>query len=250
MARLGLVLWVALLTAAWAVPALAQVGGPAHGAHGDDVHVAGTGAEAVHGDVDHHVPHAADINWMDGFIGEKEGVEPGLLWRRPGTPPPLGATLLNTAILVYLIVRFARRPLVEALKKRKRNIMTGMEEAGKMKDDAADRLQGYEDKLERMDEEIERVKSEMRATGEAERKRILADAKEKRERLEREARLLIEQELKVAREDLLRETVRAAVRSAEERLSKQLGPADQQRLADEYLTAVDEKNVNSPGGHA
>jgi F-type H+-transporting ATPase subunit b len=246
MARRTLVLLVAGLVLAWSFTALAQL---ADDVHGD--HVRATGQEAVHRTgAEHHVPHAADINWMQGFLGEKAGVEPGLLWRRPGTPAPLGATLLNTALLAYVVIRFARRPLTDALKKRKANIMTGMEEAGKMKDDAASRLQGYEDRLDQIDEEIERVKREMREAGQVERTRILADAKEKRERLEREARHLIEQELKVAREELLRETVRSAVLSAEARLQKQLGPADQQRLADEYLAALDEKTVNSPGGRA
>jgi F0F1-type ATP synthase membrane subunit b/b' len=53
--------------------------------------------------------------------------------------------------------------------------------------------------------------------------------------MERDAQLLIEQELKAARELLLRETVNAAVRSAEELLSKQVTPTDQQRMVDEYL---------------
>ena len=198
----------------------------------------------------HHVPSFGDINWWHGFVGEKDGVEPGLLWRPTGMPAPLGATLLNTAILVFLLVRFAKKPLSDALKKRKAGIMTGMEEAGKMKDDAKARLEGYEDKLAHIDDEIERVKREMRKAGEAERKRILSDAKEKREQMERDARLLIEQELKASQEMLMRETVRAAVQSAEERLGKALTPQDQERLADEYLASLDDVKVSSLGGKA
>jgi F0F1-type ATP synthase membrane subunit b/b' len=56
--------------------------------------------------------------------------------------------------------------------------------------------------------------------------------------MERDARTLVEQELKAARESLLRDTVRAAVKSAEQTLTAKVGDADQQRLADEYLAQI------------
>ena len=80
------------------------------------------------------------------------------------------------------------------------------------------------------------MKREMRETGEAERARILAEAREKRARMERDARLLIEQELKAARETLLKDTVRS--RGALRRgaaLEAGHARADQQRLVDEYI---------------
>jgi F-type H+-transporting ATPase subunit b len=128
--------------------------------------------------------------------------------------------------------------------------MQGIEEASRMKEDAADRLAGYEEKLEHVDDEIERVKREMKEAGEAERVRVLEEAREKRERLERDARLLIEQELKAARELLLRETVATAVRSAADTLSKQVSAEDHERLAKEYLAALDRIEITARGGSA
>jgi F-type H+-transporting ATPase subunit b len=186
-----------------------------------------------------HAPHGGghghEINWLYGFFGEKDGVEPSLAWRPKGTPPPLGALLVNTAILFYVLGRFGAPKMAEALKKRRTSIMAGFDEAARMRTDAEDRLEEYTQKLDKIDQEIERVKREMRETGEAERVRILEEAREKRTRMERDARLLIEQELKAARETLLKDTVGAAVRSAEELLSKQVTSSDQQRLVDEYI---------------
>ena len=68
-----------------------------------------------------------------------------------------------------------------------------MEEAARMKSDAEKSLAEYEQKLASIDQEIERVRREMRAAGESERVRILADARARRERMERDARLLVEQ---------------------------------------------------------
>jgi F-type H+-transporting ATPase subunit b len=206
-------------------------------AAGDSEHGSATGE---------HGPGAhgpAEINWMNGFIGESADAHPSSPWeptlfRPKGTPPPLMAMLINTAILFYILGRVGAPKITTALKKRKATIMQGMDEAARMKEQAAERLADYEAKLERIDDDIERVKREMREAGEAERARMLADAKEKRARMERDAKLLIEQELKAARETLLRETVRGAVVSATDVLSKQVTSADQQRLADEYVKSL------------
>jgi F-type H+-transporting ATPase subunit b len=209
----------------------------ASGSRADEPVEAGEHAEEKHGAG--HVPHFDDINWFYGLVGEKDDLdEPTLLFRKRGMPPPLGALLLNAGVLFGLLYHYGRLPIAEALKRRRRNIMHGMEEAARMREEAEDRLEDYEDKLERIDEEIKRVKREMRELGEQERERILKEARERHTRMERDALLLVEQELKEARELLLRETVRAAIRAAEERLAQQVTAADQQRLGDEYLAAV------------
>jgi len=113
-------------------------------------------------DHEHHVPSLADFNWYYGFLGEKAGVEPSFLYRPKGMPVPFGAMLLNSLILYYLLIRFAKKPIADALKARKVSILRGMEEAGKMKSEAEARLADYEQKLATIDEEIERVRDPCR----------------------------------------------------------------------------------------
>ncbi len=194
--------------------------------------------------------HEEAINWFTGMIGEKDGVPPSIWWRPKGMEPPLAAEMFDAGLVIFGVVYFARRPLADALRKRRSAIMHGIQDAARMKDDAAARLAEFEEKLQHVDDDIERVKREMREAGEAERERILADAKERRVRMERDARSLIEQELKAAREILIAETVKSAVRSAEEMLAKQITPADQQRLADEFLASLEKVELNAPGGKA
>ena len=191
------------------------------------------------GEGDQHGGHGVgEINWYHGLVAEREGVEPSLLWRAKGTPPPVLAMVFNTAVLFYLIGKYGAPKMSEALKKRKVSIMQGMNEAQKMKEDAEERLEEYEEKLKHIGDEIERVKREMREAGEAERARVLAEAKEKRVRLERDALLLIDQELNAARELLMRETVRSAVSSAQDLLTRNISVNDQHRLTDEYIKGV------------
>lgn len=193
----------------------------AHGEHGGD-----------------HAPTFDDVNWFYGFLGEKEGVTPDLLWRPTGMPVPFGALALNAAILYGLLFKFGRKPIGDALRKRKHDIVKSMEEAAQVEAEAAARLAEYQRKLDEIDADIARILSEMKESAEAESARILSEAKERRARMERDAHLLIEQELKVARETLVRETVRAAVKSAESSLTAKVGDADQQRLGDEFLASI------------
>jgi F0F1-type ATP synthase membrane subunit b/b' len=82
----------------------------------------------------------------------------------------------------------------------------------------------------------------MREDGAAERTRILAEARVRRERMERDARLLVEQELSAVRETLSKEMVSSALRSAATELKARLTADDQQRLADEFLAGVVKAN--------
>ena len=107
-----------------------------------------------------------------------------------------------------------------------------------MKAEAQAKLAEYEEKLKRLDSEVERIRTEMRDAAEAERRRILAEAKERRERMERDAHLLVEQELKAAHDALVRETVNGALASAEEILTSRLTDADHDRLSAEYLDNI------------
>jgi F-type H+-transporting ATPase subunit b len=199
----------------------------------------GAAAEhAEHGGHGGHEEGETEFNWAYGFIGEKEGVEPSLAYRPKGMAPPFLANVINAAILFTIIVVAGKKPIALGLRKRKERIVQGMEEAGRMKAEAAARLAEYEEKLKHIDHEIERVRTEMRAAAESERRRVLTEAKERRERMERDARLLVEQETKAARETLSRETVVAAVKTAEDLIAKSLAPADHERMAVEYFDTL------------
>ena len=118
-----------------------------------------------------HVPHLEDINWYEGMLGEKEDVEPSILWRAPGTPVPVAALAFNTAILFLLLYRFGKQPIQNGLRSRKASILKGMDEAARLKKDAETRLEDYEHKLAHIQDEVARVHRELRETGEHERAR-------------------------------------------------------------------------------
>jgi F-type H+-transporting ATPase subunit b len=209
----------------------------AHGEHASEGHASGE-----------HEEGEATFNWAYGFLGEKEGVPPGLVYRPKGMAPPFLANVLNALVLFTIIVAAGRKPIALGLRKRKERIVHGMEEAGRMKTEASARLAEYEEKLKQIEREIERIRTEMREAAESERRRVLQEAKERRDRMEKDARLLVEQESKAAREKLARETIAAAVRSAEEIITRSIGPADRDRMITEYFETLDRASLGRHSG--
>lgn len=208
---------------------------------------------AEHGSAEHgsdeHGGHSS-INWFYGFLGEAEDEQPSLLWRSPGMPVPLLAHLINSAILFTILYKVGRKPVVEGLAKRRETIMRGMEEAAAMRNEAVGQLKAYEAKLAAVDAEITRIRKDMREAAEAERAQILAEAKKRYERMERDAKRMIEQELKNAREELMTETVRTAMERATALVVQSASEADHERLSEEYLNTVQTKLPNVAGGRS
>jgi F-type H+-transporting ATPase subunit b len=228
--RIVAVLAVVACVLAGASPARAEDGHDAPADHGHGA--ASEGHDA------HHAPSFHDINWYHGILFEEEGAEPSLLVRPKGMPVPFLAYAFNAALLYAILYRFAKKPVRDGLARRKANIERGMKEAADLKAYAQRRLDEYEEKLATIEKEVERVRREMREGGEIERARILTDARARRERMERDARLLVEQEFAAARETLANEIVQAALRSASESLKARVTPQDHERLAEEYLAGL------------
>lgn len=153
-------------------------------------------------------------------------------------PPPVLASVLNFGLLAWVLYRYGRKPLAEALLKRKQSIMAEIDTATKLKEDAEARLHDYEDKLERLEETLAELRAEYAAQSADEKKHVLAEAEERRARMRRDAEFRIEQESKAARARLLDEAVAGAVTAAEELLAKRVSSNDLDRLADDYLASV------------
>ncbi|AKT44222.1 hypothetical protein [Chondromyces crocatus] len=199
-----------------------------------------------HGPMD--APH--HVNWWQGILAvdneasQKGGIN-SLLFRYnnktdpcdpKNQPPPFLASMLNFGILAATLFVFGRKPLKEALVKRRQVIMQDIDTASRLKQEAERRLGDYEDKLEHLDERLETLKADYIAQAEAERKNLLVELEERRARMQRDAAFRIEQELKEARAQLLAEAVRGAVAAAEELIQAQVSSTDQQRLAEDYLS--------------
>jgi len=153
-------------------------------------------------------------------------------------PAPLLASVLNFGLLAFVLFRYGKKPLAEALVKRKQTIMADIDTATKLKEDAEARLDDYEEKLENIEGKLAEVRAEYAAQAEVEKTHLLAEAEERRVRMRRDAEFRVEQELKTARAELLREAVVNAVSAAEALMIKQVTAADLDKMAGDYLKSI------------
>jgi F-type H+-transporting ATPase subunit b len=220
--------------------------GAAHGAPPHGAAARGAAPQGGHGESGHgeeHGGHGAHdekappppINWWHGLLGEKAGETPSILWRAPGEPAPFLASLINFAVLLLIVNKYGKKALSDALVKRKENITREIDEATRMRKAAEERLGQYEAKLEKISDELERVRREFREQGERDKARIIAEAKERRERMHKDTELILAQEVKQMRHELLSEIVRDATRLATEILSKNTTLGDHDRFAEAFL---------------
>jgi F-type H+-transporting ATPase subunit b len=156
--------------------------------------------------------------------------------------PPFIATLINFGILAAGYYLLGKKPIAAGLQTRRDAIAKEIEEAQRMKREAERRAKTYQAKLERLEDEVRLAREALVRAGEGERERIVAEAEAKAQRMRKEAEFLVEQELKQMRQDLWREAVEAAVSSAEEMLKKRVTAADQERLAEAFLSDLGERS--------
>lgn len=157
---------------------------------------------------------------------------------RKNEPPPFLASVINFGVLAFVLYRYGKKPLAEALVKRKLAIMADIDTASRLKEDAAARLAEYQEKLDNIADTLVELRAEYAAQAEAEKQHVLADAEERRVRMRRDAEFRIEQELKTARVELMNEAVDAAVRAAEELVKKQVSARDLDRMANDYIASI------------
>lgn len=188
----------------------------------------GHGVEHVASGHGHHsAPEVSDINWVDGLFSRPEG-----------TPVPVVALLINTAVLFFLLGRFGGPAIREGLKGRQKRIAQDIEAAREMKETAIEQLAFYKEKLERFESEMKSIQDSMREQAELERTRVLKEAEERRLSLEREARARLERELVEARKEALRVAVSESIRAAERVIKGTINGEDQERLGGEFAQTV------------
>ncbi|MFO0603785.1 MAG: ATP synthase F0 subunit B [Polyangiales bacterium] len=167
--------------------------------------------------------------------------------REVKAPPPfLFGPVLNFAVLVVLGYMAVRRVVNPGLAARRAAVETEIAEAKRLHDEAAAIHKEYTTRLDGLEGEIAALKADLVKQGEAERDRIVAEAHARAERMRAEGTQAIEQEMRALRDELRREAVVAAVTAAEEAVRKNVTAADQVRLVDDFVAAIEAEAKAQP----
>lgn len=198
-------------------------------------------------------PHFSDINWWQGLIGvnnekaKSDSALNRLLWRYQNPSdhcdsanqrPPVLAQLINLLIVAGVLVKFGRKPLSEALKKRKQSIVGDIENAARLRREAEARLTEYQTKLSALDRTLTQLREEYKAQAVVEREHLLREAQAASARMKKDAEFRVAQDRKATSAALTAEAIEKATSQAEVMLRKHFTAADGERLGAEFIAEV------------
>jgi F-type H+-transporting ATPase subunit b len=188
--------------------------------------------------------HLFDYRGKDEFggpFGDGKMVDPQTgheLHEEEPASPPFVFMLLNFAVLLGILAWKGRPVAHQAAAERHDLIKAALDEAARLRQQAADKLAEYESRLKDADTEIKNLVDGMRVDAENDKKRILAAAEAQAAQMKRDAELRIAAEIEQARAQLTREVTAAAAAATEKLLRDKLTAGDQQALVGAFITDV------------
>ncbi len=150
--------------------------------------------------------------------------------------------LLNFGVLVFVLVKFAGKPLKEYLQQRKELIGKSIDEAREAKDLAKRALAEVEERLKLKDKEIAEIIASAKSSGEREKERLVEEGVRLQAKILEHAKANIDYEVKRAKDVIKGEAVDAAMQLAEEKIKGKLTVDDQDKLLKESLKLLEGKN--------
>jgi F-type H+-transporting ATPase subunit b len=146
---------------------------------------------------------------------------------------------VNFAILVAVLVYFARKPIQVHFASRRSNIQSDLKGAAEQLSEAEATYAKWQRRLIELEFELDEIRSTSSQRAEAERDKILSDARATAERIRRDASVAVEMELRRAREELREEATQLAMELATKRLEREVTDADRDRLLDEFIDRIE-----------
>ncbi len=142
---------------------------------------------------------------------------------------------LNFAVVVGILVYFVRKPMLKGLAGRREDLAAALRDAQQAREEAEAKYAEYEKKLADATAEIDEIQKSIRAEGELERDRILAQAREMADKIGRDSEKAADQEVEKAIRSLRMEAASLSIEIARELLRKNFSGDDQKRLVEEYV---------------
>ncbi|MEZ4401289.1 MAG: ATP synthase F0 subunit B [Kofleriaceae bacterium] len=172
----------------------------------------------------------------DGKLGN-EPLEPG--HDEEPMSAPFVLMLLNFGILLVILAKLGGPAARKMAETRSDEIKGALDEAAKLRKQAAAKLDEYNAKLSASEAEMDSMLKGMRADAEADKTRILANAEKQAAAVKRDAELRIAAEIQRARVELAREVAVAAATAAEQLLRDKTTATDHAALVDGFIRDVE-----------
>ncbi|NOX80341.1 MAG: ATP synthase F0 subunit B [Deltaproteobacteria bacterium] len=145
---------------------------------------------------------------------------------------------VNFIALMIILIKFLAKPIGSGIAGRQQHVKEELEDLKAKRDEAERSYKEFEARLAGMEKEMESVVEKAIAQAENEKIRIIADAERMAEDIKRQAKAAVQAELVKTRRMLRDEVADQAAAMAEELIVKNLTPADQVAITEQYLDRV------------
>jgi F-type H+-transporting ATPase subunit b len=150
----------------------------------------------------------------------------------------LALQVLNFAVLAGLLGWFGGKAINKALLARHQQLKADLVAAAQARIAAETRAAAQETRLASLESEIAAMRAGIKEEAEDEKRRLIAAAEERARRIGEETRFLLDQQVKEAEVTLRREVAEAAVKIAEQLVTRSLNDGDQARLVDTFVSDI------------
>ncbi|MBR4908328.1 MAG: F0F1 ATP synthase subunit B [Acidaminococcaceae bacterium] len=154
----------------------------------------------------------------------------------------INATLIAQAInflfLVFVLAKFAYKPLAKMMEDRKNKIASDLEAAEKARTDAEAIQKECADKLAAARQEAAAIIEEATKAAQAAKDKAVADTKAEQERIIADAKAAIASDKKAAMDDVRAQVVDLAMAAAGKIIGQKLGTDEDKKLAGEIVDSV------------
>jgi F-type H+-transporting ATPase subunit b len=155
--------------------------------------------------------------------------------------PTIGEVILpaiNFIMYAALIYHFALPMVRNLLRARRDEVVATIAQASTKKQQAEALVAEYRAKVARVDQEAQSIQASRRADAERERAKTLSEAEAMAVKVREDALFLADREVNIAREMLREELASQAEAMARELVQRNISPADQGRLAQDFIQNI------------
>lgn len=151
----------------------------------------------------------------------------------------------NFGILVFLFLKYAKKPLINYLKSVRSSIKKDIDDVNGQLGEVRSLMGAEEEKMKKVDQRITEIRETLLELGERDKGKIIADAKMNAEKMIQDAKAYAGYRMEMARKTLSDEMVDMAVGIAAEQITKGIDDDDHDMLVKQFITNLG--TVKEPG---
>ena len=151
-------------------------------------------------------------------------------------------TLVVFGLVVFVLGKFAWKPILNGLQAREDFIRTSLEEAKADRDAATEALAGIDDKLAEARAEASAIVEEGRRDADVVRQKIEQDARKEADKMVARAKREIDLATQTAVKEIYTKAETLAVEAASKVLEREIDAKDHQRMIEEAIQAIESRD--------